>query len=360
MTSKWLCAISLVVAVGCRSTAGTDFETLADSPAAPYSIRVTGGAFVAPGSVESPLDATFREPGVDDSFEAIPLQEVTRALRLARTFVSVDGDQRDARTRQRLAATGPTLPLADADASQLLLEASRDGYDYLLFVESVEDGPISEFGINSRWPITAIAWLAVGIGMVIPDHTFESTARLRVTLRDVHSGEVVYRRVLDGEPVDLALIDRADFWGILQSILVPPFWVANDEVRVARQMRQETARRMLFLLAQDLKSASCIDELRSAAPMQIDLAVGDDGLQLTCVGPEGANFVRLSVDGVEYAPAGWRAALLASATVSQSTVSYEVSVPKPTHGRYLQVLVQTIGGRVSSSTFDLNRLPRAR
>ncbi len=349
------------MAVGCRSVAPSDLATLAESPPAPYSVMVTGGAFLEKTPGDNVLDRTYGslEEGRAPR-EAVGLEVLAKALRQARVFVRVDRDTRPVNGRELLADLHGPVSVGDGALRVFLEDAAQRGHDYLLVVERLEDGPVNEYGINSRWPVTAIAWLLLGIGMVIPDHTYESSAKLHVALRDVHDGQVVYESLFDGDPVDLALLDRTDIWGLVQSIIIPPFWVGSDDVRVVDQVRRSTTRRLLFLLAQDLKSAACRNDLLASAPAAMSLFDVDGRVGVRVTSVEGVSFVRLTIDGQRVRDPAFSRQLLASAKHEAGQILYESSFERPPGAKFAQLLVQTVGGRASSTTFALGELEEAR
>lgn len=366
---RLLVLLAVVGVGGGCSVTSSDLLSLADEPPVPYSVLVTGGAFVSvlplePGEGGDSLLTTYVDQGPDarrlPGSEAVPLEAFESALRTARVFVRVDRDTRTADARAALVASLEDGRVG-ASAASAFAAAAAAGHDYVLTIDKLADGRVQEYGINGRWPITAVAWLALGIGLVIPDHTFESRAALHIALRDAHTGRLVYERVHDGDPVDLALIDRTDFWGLVQSILIPPFWVGSDDEAVLSQVRRETTRRLLYLLAQDLKSASCRAELEAGTPASIRARRTREGLRLDVSSAEGVNFVSLRVLGVDESARaeleGVGDALLRTERLVEGRVVYglEFALPRAVRddGRFLQVLVQTVSGQVASITVDL-------
>ncbi|MBM3961083.1 MAG: hypothetical protein FJ306_04170, partial [Planctomycetes bacterium] len=161
-----------------------------------------------------------------------------------------------------------------------LQQARRDGHDYVLVVERLQDGPVEAQGTNGRWPVTFVTWILLGIGMFNPDQTFESRATLRVTLRDLAAGRTLHDPLLFAGPIDLSLVERTDVWGVLESIVVPPFLVGDDEENVRAAVRATTERRLLSSLVRELKSGAMRQRLRERAAAGIALAVDDGGRRI--------------------------------------------------------------------------------
>jgi hypothetical protein len=240
----------------------------------------------------------------------------------------------------------------DEALALFLAQVRAQGYDYLLVVEELKNGPIERQGTNSRWPVTFATWLLLGIGMLIPDRTFESRATLRVTLRDLQSGRTLHERYLDAVPIDLSLVERSDFLGILESIVVPPFWVGDDSEAVRLAVRDTTRRRLLMSLAREFKSASLRQRLRELVPADVALEERGDGAIVRVRASEGLAIARLRGDGIDGASSdAFGHALLASLRVEGSQYVYAATLPAAAAGRQVQVLVGTVRGGVASATF---------
>src|SRR5690606_15567341 len=141
--------------------------------------------------------------------------------------------------------------------------------------------PVEKLGINGQWPITAAVWLMLGLGLVIPDHSFESRANLRVSLHEAQTGTVVHDTVLSGGAVDLSLVERTDFLGLVTSILVPPFWVGDDDRRVENNVRDTATRRLLESTARQLKSVEVSERIDERMPAQVAITARGDGHLVT-------------------------------------------------------------------------------
>jgi hypothetical protein len=325
----------------CRSSAFAELDALAESPPLAYSALVTGGAFVEGAEPSGPLTRTFLEP--EPGGEAIALEAIRTALIRGRVFQRAELDTRSAEER------------AGARSAPGLLAAARDGgHDFLLVVERLDDREVQEQGINGQWPITASVWLLIGLGMVIPDHTYESRASLRVSVRDVQTGSVVHPMVFDAGPVDLSLIERTDLWGLLQSVIVPPFWVGDDPERVVATVRATTAARVVTKLCRELKSIAVRQRLTASMPATISVAADEDALRVRIESSEGLSFVRVAIDGALVeggAAAAFGEELLGSAmTAPDGRLVYTAVYRGPPAGRYLRILAQTISGGVASTT----------
>jgi hypothetical protein len=344
----------LLLAAACQSP-GTELSGLAQLPPLDYAVLVTGGAFLkrAPGGAgtfvppAAPGDAALAV--VDD--EPLHIDAVLDVLQRGAVFRRVAADP-DLEHRR---AVIDQLGDRNADRDLLgFLESARDrGFDLLLVLEQVQDGPIDAHGINGRWPVTLATWLLLGVGMFIPDHTFESSATLRVTVRDLQTGRKVHDWLIPAGPVDLSLVERGSTWGLLLSIIVPPFWVQDDVDNVARGVLEVTERRLLLSLAREVKSEPTRQRLREQAVAAIGLAAPR---HLTIEAKESVTAVRLRpaagpVD--DDVARRFEAAVLATLRRDGGRFRYEADVPAEVAGGALQVLVATITGSVSSATFEL-------
>lgn len=339
----------------CQSTAD-EVRGLTDTPPLDYAVLVTGGAFRVPAATGQgtfePWDGAALAPGD----EAIDMNAIVELLRGGEVFWRVDAEDTADLRRERLAQlrAGATAP-----DCQRFLQAARDaGYDLLLVVEELGDGPIEAQGINGRWPVTLATWLLLGIGMFIPDHTFESRATLRVTVRELQTGRVLHDPLLPGGPIDLSLVERSDFLGIVTSIVVPPFWVGDDRQTVVDAVREVVQRRLLVSLARDLKSDSVRQRLgeRSIANLsRLDLPTGPG---VAVDSSESLSVARLRPMSGAIDPgvaARFERDLLASVRRDGERFRYQASLPPEVARRGVQVLVGTLRGSVSSATFATRR-----
>lgn len=342
----------VVLAAGCASSGG-ELQGLAGQPPLDCAVLVTGGAYLTPTRAS---DGTFAEPGAENGAatdgEAIPIANVIEVLERTGAFqrIALDPDAADRRRRRdALIARTPGDSLM-----AFLRQARADGFDLLLVVEELQDGPIEQQGTNSRWPVTFATWILLGVGMLIPDRTFESRAALRVTLRDLQTGRVLDDPLLTAGPIDLALTERGDFWGILTSIIVPPFWVGDDDESVRAAVRETTQRRLLLSLAQNLKSESVRQRLRERSPASLALVDTPAGRKIMVDSFESLSGARLRTDVAldAVSVARFEEALLASVTIDEGPrYHYEAPLPPEVDGRRLQVLVGTLRGGVASATF---------
>ena len=353
-------AAALLIAIlgaGC-ATSGGDLPVLAGQPPLDFAVLVTGGAYLTPTRVGAGTFAPIasengpRDGGADGT-EAIAIADIVDVLARTGAFqrIALDLEPADRRYRRDALVVRPT----GADLTPFLQRARADGFDLLLVVEELQDGPIEQQGTNSRWPVTFTTWILLGVGMLIPDRTFESRAALRVTLRDLQTGRVLDDPLLTAGPIDLALTERGDVWGILTSILVPPFWVGDDDESVRAAVRETTRRRLLLSLAQSLKSESVRQRLRERSPASLSLADGPAGRKLMVDSFEGLSGARLRADDAVDAAGSERfeQALLASVAIDETTrrYHYEAVLPPGLEGRRVQVLVGTLRGGVASATF---------
>jgi hypothetical protein len=321
-------------------------------------VLVTGGAFVAPArqtSAVGPRGRTFAGNGE----EALPLGAVGQLLARARVFVRTTTDPESAERRRLVAAaSGAEEPATVLD--DLRERARAAGHDYLLVLERLDDGPVEALGVNRQWPITLTTWLLVGLGALIPDHEYESRASLRASLRDVHDGDAVQELVIGASSVDLSLLERSGLWGWVQSILVPPFWVGDDDQRVVENVRAVVEQKLMVGLAQRLKSVDVADRLARDRPAGVQARRVAGGLELDVTARETLSFLRLRLDDRILAADEFDAfhrAFLASRAAEVDGLRYRAVLPAQLRGERLQVMVQTITGRVGSVSLDLEEVP---
>ncbi len=339
----------LFTALGACQTQGSELGGLAELPPLDCSVLVTGGAYLTPHPGRRGTFGSAAETG--EPYEAIGVDAVVDVLRRGSVFqhVAVDEDA----GRRRLVREQLRLGSVSAPVLAVLQKARDDGFDFLLVVEELQDGPIDVQGTNGRWPVTFATWILLGIGALIPDQTFESRATLRVTLREVQTGKVLHDPLLVSGPVELALVERSDVLGLLESIVVPPFFVGDDPERVAAAVRGVTERRLLLSLARDLKSESVRQRLRERSAARLVLVGTDGGSKIVVDCAESLSSARLrGGSGIQpSATAAFERDLLASRTWDGEYFHYEAMLPEGAAGRRLQVLVGTIRGSVASATF---------
>jgi hypothetical protein len=348
----WLSLLSWVL-TACVSPA-EELRGLAAQDPLDCAVLVTGGAFlvspVADGtfSVSAAL-ATTTSPVT--AREVLPIESVVEALERGRVFQRIALDP-DRGNRER---TGAMLRnnAKDAQLAAFLEQARTDGFDYVLVAEELQDGPIDVLGTNGRWPVTFATWILLGVGALIPDRTFESRATLRVTLRELQMGNVLHDSLLAAGPIDLALTERTDFWGLLSSILVPPFWVGDDRATVGESVRATTQRRLLLQLARDLKSEAVRQRLRIRQPAAITLVADPAGYLVTVDSMEALTVAMLR--GERPVPqdvvTAFVGELLASVQVEGGRRRHVAKLPATLRGNRLQVSVGTLRGGVASATF---------
>lgn len=347
---------------GCQSSAPVDLSSLVRRPPLPYSILVTGGAFLSGGDPNdrSVFRNTFTTAERSDG-EALSLEQVSRVLRDARVFVRSDTDPSDATFRAQLAGMSGPLDLSQDSMREFLSRARRDGADYLLVLEGLRDGRVIDLGINDRWPWTFALWLAFGIGAVIPDHGFTTAASLRVSLREVQTGRVVpgTRVPFSGGSLDLSLVSRGSSWWWLKMIVVPPSWIGSDQGKVVKQMRRSASQRLLFSLARYLKDASFLEDLHDFEIARVELRHVDSGLEFVISARQSLSYLRLRLnqeDLVGEVQDRFEADLLASETREDGGYVYRGVLPMTQAAGQLQVMMQTVGGEVASSTREIGSL----
>ncbi len=359
--TSWLLLAPLLA--GCVSPAG-ELRGLADLPPLDCAALVTGGAFLTAAATPAGTFPDARTeagavpvPAGSVPDEPIPIAAVLDVLQRGGVFqrVAVDPDPDHRRSVRRQLQPGGGNP----DTLRFLQQARDDGFDVLLVVEELEDGPIDCQGTNSRWPVTFAAWILLGFGALIPDHTFESRATLKVTVRELPTGRILHHLLLVAGPIELALVERSDLLGILSSILVPPFWVGDDHAAVGAAVRDITQRRLLLSLARDLKSESVRQPVRANAAASIVLVDTGKGPTVTVESLESLSVARLRCEGP--LPTATRAtfeqALLASMTRDGERYRYAALLPPLVGKVHVQVLVGTIRGGVASATFAPGERP---
>jgi hypothetical protein len=346
-------ALSLLAAA-CQA-APDEIAGLLDQPTLDYAVLVTGGASVPPleGERQGRREHTFG----GNAGEVVSAGDLVAVLRTGAVFHRVDVDATAAHRHEVIGQLPRSGAATDPQLLAFLQDARDRGYDWLLAVEQLQDGPVEAQGINGRWPITLTTWLLFGLGMFIPDHTFESRATLHVTVRDLQTGRIVHDALQYAGPVDLSLIERGSFLGIITSILVPPFWVGDDDTKVVDGVRSVTQRRLLVSLARDLKSGATVQHLRQGGAAAITLSLRDGGVRwLEVDAGESLAALRLRQTGGDpdaNAVALMQATLLGSVQRRGDRCVYAAPLAVPLRPGSLQVLVATIGGGVASATFDL-------
>lgn len=351
--TPWLlCALSLAACAGTD-----DLRGIAAKPPLDRAVLISGGAFFSPlpGSVGTFLvNKAGESPQLPNpGEEAIPFSQIVDVLDRGRVFQRIVADtetDRRGNLRAQLAQRDP-----DASLAVFLAQARADGFDLLILVEELRDGPIENQGTNNRWPVTFATWILLGVGALIPDRTFESRATLKVSLRELQTGAQLLSLPIGPGPVELALTERADLLGLLMSVIVPPFWVGDDHESVVASVRATTERRMLLRLARELKSEVFRRSLDDTGPATIQLVDTSDGPQVVIDTRESLSTVR--IDGPGYVDAlaieQFSKDLVASRTIQGIRFHYNAPLPKATAGGAFQVKVSTLRGGVASATFTL-------
>lgn len=342
----WLCACA---------TPRDDLAGLASQPPLDFAVLVTGGAMLVDHAEGG---GAFAAPAAADPAaqrEVLAIGDVVDVLRRGRVFQRVEPDD-DAERRQRTRVQLRERR-GDAGTAAFLQEARARGFDLLLVVEELQDGPIDKQGTNGRWPVTFATWVLLGVGAFIPDRTFESRASLRVTLRELQTGHVLADPLLVAGPIDLALTERTDWFGLLESIVVPPFWVGDDAEAVRESVRTTSERRLLLSLARDLKSG-LRQRLRERAAADLQLVRTDGPPRIAVDAGEALALATLRGEGIEpAAAAAFGQRLLASMARDGERFRYEAALPVTNGGGRVQVLVGTLSGGVASATFAPGDVP---
>ena len=350
----WLC----VLLPSCATSAFEELSALADKPPLPYSVLVTGGAFVQRGGEGSgELASTYSGSAAPEVFE---LKRLAKVFEDTRVFVAVELDSGDVAERQTIARldrdSGSNGGAAADRLAALRRRARRAGHDAILVVESVHDGPIEDRGINDRWPFTLGAWL-FALGALIPDQTYESRARLRVVIRDIYTGRKIGPE-WEFEPgsVDLNMFDRCSAWGFVQSIVVPPFFTSVNNEKITASVRELSIDRMLVAAVRRLKSIDVSSAFRRHGPAVVEVTRVGGEWSIRVVADEPLSALALRVDGRALdADAGsqFEGLILASRRVDgNGDYVYEAKTRLP-GGRRVQVLVQTEAARIRSFTFPM-------
>lgn len=347
------------VSVGCAGVSSADSANLAEQPPLPYSVLVTGAGVVeAPPEVAESRSGYARTFAPLDDQVVVPVADLARALRDTRVFARVEIDAvGDERLGWRLRDVREGLPLDDPEVAALLERARQRGHDYVLLLQRLLDGPIEDWGINDRWPLTAATWLLVGLGILVQDHTFESRASLEATLFDVEEGRIVHRSIGSGAVAELALLGRGNVWSVVQSVIVPPFWVGSHEEKVLASVRAITVPRLVSSLARELKGAVSRRDIAERARVEIEIELREGAALVRTRCDEGIGSVAARVDGVALVGPeveGFVRSLLGGEReLDGQTLVAEAELPLPPAGRFLQLLVRTVSGGVASTTVEL-------
>jgi hypothetical protein len=357
--SAWLAA--------CTSSLNIDEARIAEAPPLPYRIAVLGGAFVPPPARDLPdavseaaaeagtVSARTYEPGV---VEPIAFETVLDELRRGRLATQVWGPSLAASTREAIAFGNAQAPFEEARR-----QALSGGADLLLVLEGVREGPIDFLGVTGQWPVSSVAWLLVGLGIFIPDHRYEARIKLVASLRDAHTGRTLLPNiVLAPGSLDIAVVTRQTFLGLLPSLLIPPPLMASDDATVRAVVREESDRRLLLRLLSRLKDPETVESLEASLPMRLRLTrQGDGRLQVAVLTAQeigGAEVELRQPSGASGSlPAAvldaFRAALLADRRVEGDRLSYTAELAGLPDAGQVRVLIQSIAGQVVSATIGL-------
>ena len=344
----------LLLLGSCAST--DDLQGVAQRPPINRAVLVSGGAFLKPavgaGSTFTRSTDGAVADSSDGSLEAIPFEAIVDVLERGRVFQRVVADS-DAGRRRELRRHLDDRDEA-AGVSAFLRQAREDGFDLLVLIEELRDGPVETQGTNNRWPVTLATWVLLGVGVFIPDRTFESRATLRVSLRELETGLEIGDLVLDSGPIELALAERTDLLGLLYSIILPPFWVGDDSATVKASVRATTKQRLLLSLARDLKSQVFRRRLDDLAAADIQLVESPDGLRVVVQSRESLSVVRLEGAGYQdqFVIEAFGVDLVNSRALQGTRFQYSALLPPASVAGVFQIRVGTLRGGVASATFS--------
>jgi len=352
----------------CVGTGAPDAARLARLPPLPFRIALCGGALLSPDQRSKPQKMADVE---DDTIlalrtyagvnpEPIAFRDLSSLLergRLGTVLLPIDAKRPNLREKAALESAD------SAAAIELRRKAEARGADLLLVVHGIRDAPVIQHGVNSQWPISSIAWLLVGLGMFIPDHRFESQAHLLASIRDAHSGAVLYDNlVISAGAMDLALVERTDWLGIVESLIVPPPLVGNDPESVVETVREESNIRMLLQLLALLKTPETLERIRAAQPFRLVLEEEAPGRVLVRVrSQQEIQAVTIEVGSERHPlPRQRRDAFLVPFLSSGRRSSpgeawiYRGTLDSLAIGSEVRVLISTVAGERVSSTLRLS------
>lgn len=282
-----LACMLLCVLPSCTSTLTRDATRLAELPPLPYRVAVVGGAFVPEGE----RGAVGRKPeeqgqGFEELWTRSFSTGVSEPIAFGRVLAVLQRGRMATRTLSFAAsARDEREALSAGDAAAIEVARSRAeavDADLMLVLEGVRDGPVQYLGVTAQWPITTVAWLLAGIGLFIPDHRFQSRAKLRASILDVHSGQrLLSQWSFSTVPIELSLLDRSDFLGIASSIIIPPTLVSSDVETVVSAVRKDAVERLVLELLARLKDIDTLDALRAEMPTRVELARRGRGVEVS-------------------------------------------------------------------------------
>jgi hypothetical protein len=358
-----------LLVAACSTTSSE--EPVADRPTLPFRVLVCGGAFLERNAPAGALPDSEREILAATTFpatteEAIPPEQILQSLRDGRVFVEslLAQEGAGAVARRDLLSAGVFRATLDGAATfpAIGAEADRRGADVLLVIEGVRDGPLATTGTNGQWPIAVVAWITVGLGMFIPDHTFDSGAVLRASLREPTHGRLLESFTISAPALDLPLVSRSDVLGLISSIVVPPPLVGNDNDRVATRVQLQTIESLLQGLVRKLKSRETLANLLDKSQVRIRIRpAGAGSVLLELQSEQDLAEVRLLHDGMPVAGTEWReftARLLASGRAVPNAEPGPLrfaaqSPPLADRPGELRILVRTVRGDFVSQTVRL-------
>lgn len=292
-----VCGLMLLLPLmGCAFTDVEGLQSLRAKPALPYSVLITGGGFVQRSATSEAADLMPSTFAADDRlFEAFALEQLRETLDSGNVFVAQATDTGSVNERL-VVSGGPSIAAEGLQAA--LARARAGGHDFLLVVERIQDGAVEMREINERWPFTVAAWL-FAMGSLISDHTYESGARLRVSLRDAYSGHRVSAQqiVVEPGPIDLNMFDRCGLVGFVQSLVWPPFFTSTDPATIVASVRAQSTLRILTSLGRRLKSAEVRDQLYRSSGVLLSVGATREGWEVTVSSREPISAVALRFRG---------------------------------------------------------------
>jgi hypothetical protein len=302
------------------------------------------------------VSARTYEPG---TVEPIAFETVLEELRRGRLATQVWGPPLDVARREAIAFGSQQTSFVEEARRQALL----DGADLLLVLEGLREGPIDFLGVTGQWPVSSVAWLLVGLGIFIPDHRYEARIKLVASLRDAHTGRTLLPNiVLAPGSLDIAVVTRQTFLGLLPSLLIPPPLMASDAATVRAVVREESDRRLLLRLLSRLKDPETIESLEAALPMRLRLTpLGDGRLQVAVLTELeiAAAEVELRRPGGERGGVppsvldAFRSGLLAARRVEGERLGYSAELTGLPKTGQVRIVIQSIAGQVVSATVAL-------
>ncbi|MFQ5503957.1 MAG: hypothetical protein ACE5F1_04065 [Planctomycetota bacterium] len=372
MTARraWGLWLLYITGQSCAGTAVPDLERLALLPPLPHRVVLSGGAILdveqrdAPGEgVGSPSvlsDKTYPK-GIAEPISFARLEDVLRRARVASRLIVFRDMKPPAREAVAISAAKDQQD-QKAAFERMRNRAEEDDADLLLVIEGLRDAPVVDLGRNGQWPVSSIAWLLVGLGMFIPDHRFESSVALSASLWDVHSGSRIARVRVSPGSVDLSLLERTDFLGILESIIIPPTLVGSSSEEVVEHVRHESDRRLLLGLAARLKAPEMRQRLLNNLSGLALTELQNHRVLVQTESPQEVQSIAVQIDGATWEDSRvdvFRKSFFASErrlSRRDFLLDYRAQIVVPEHVSEFRVILQTVAGQKASTTIELEKL----